>query len=590
MEGQVAGITRSCLFVASVLFFSGIGASREATAQLSPGPYESLPIGDAYIVEAFVDLLPGTQIADWTGWTASSWESPNAYNGHGGNDFAVQTGTPVFAAAPGVVSTVVTNIPENTGSSYGNYVRIAVDGPSPPGESLDIITAHLLPTVQVIVGQRVTAGQLIGFSDNTGNSTSEHCHVESRLRAGAAICPFYNAHFRYPVMFNPAGTMQVGHVVRVKVPQTTIRTDRFDSSGAITTAYVGQLYFASIWKRGYYRVFIPNNAQQRSGWLEALDVDEVFEGTVIQALPDAGTYDHAAVLQTTYPIRSAPDALASTLGHIYFGGGRFVADQQQGGWYHIPVPGGATWGWVKPGNRMVVYPQLYNPAINPATRPSRDFPLADRFTTLGESSLGRPKFNRPEVRNFAPSSPGGDGKALFITDATNSGDGVHDVVIVGRPDHRNYFVEADIYFNYQPALGGWNRYGIFLRDDGFGGLDQTFEGRGNCYAILWDSDDGRLRACRIVDATITDFMAPPRYMPASGWHRARIEALENEISYYLDGDLLVKVTDTTFPSGPGGMGYSNHTSNPAAGRGAYFDNFLADVLAPANPGPAWELY
>lgn len=314
----------------------------------NPGPYEILPFQDAYIIEAFCDLPPSScQIADWSGWTASQWESPNAYDNHGGTDFSASSGTPVYAAAAGTVTERVTNIPQNGGTGYGNYVKIAATGTSPKGEAITVITAHLLPTVQVTVGQNVTAGQLIGYSDNTGNSTSEHCHVESALAAGNVFtCPLYHGHYKYPIMFNPNGKVQVGHVIKVKAATSPIRSDRFESSSIIANAHEDQLYFASFAKRGFYRVFIPNDASNRSGWIKALDVAEVMEGTVIHALPDSGAYVHTTQLAAIYPVRAAANTGAAILGNIRFGGGRFVADQQAaGGWYRVPVPGAAaTWG------------------------------------------------------------------------------------------------------------------------------------------------------------------------------------------------------------------------------------------------------
>jgi len=355
----------------------------------------------------------------------------------------------------------------------------------------------------------------------------------------------------------------------------------------ISTAHQDQLYFASFAKRGYYQVFIPNNASWRSGWIRATDVEEVFTGTVIQSLPDNVSFTQLGQLQNKYPIRSVPNDAGDALGQVLFGGGRFVADQITNGYYRIPFPGAsATWGWVKPSNRMIVYPQLTNPNLNLFTLPDNDFPITESFSTNGVAKFGRPKFNHAVVKSFSPSSPGGDGKAVFVTDQTNHGDGVTDSLLVGKPGHTNYFVQCDIYFNYLPsylANGLWERSGVFLRDDGFAGFDQTFEGVGNCYALLWDNDDGRLRACKIVDATITDFFSPARTVTVGGWHTMRIEARTNQIKFFLDGQLLIQTTDSTFASGQCGIGYSLHPGSPAtypAARGVYFDNFVADTLDP----------
>lgn len=570
-------------------------------AQVAPGPYEYLAPQEAFITEAWKDLLTGTGIADWTGWYGTAWTSPHAYNEHGGTDFSLQTGTPIYAPVSGTVVAVTNNIPEGTHANpyngvtnyYGNYVQIAANGKSPNNEDLDVITAHMLPTIMVTVGQTVTAGQQLGQSDNTGNSTSEHVHTESRVRSSQlATCPFYFGHYKYPIMFNPAGTKQVGHVIRVTATSTAIYSDKVTPRTQITTAYAGQMFFASYWQRGQYCIFIPDNTSYRAGWIKATDVSEVFEGTVIQALPDAGTYVHATTLAAPFSIKATPDAGAAEIGRIVYGGGRFVADQVQNGYYHIPVPGSATWGWVLPTSRMIVYPQLYNPAVNLASRPNNDFPISENFTAAGKSMFGRPKFNRSVVKSFSPAAPSGDGLALFMTDATNSGDGRCEAIMAGKVNHRNYYVQTACYFGYKPNTAGNNyeRYGVFLRDDGFTGMDQTFEGTGNCYAITYDSDDGRLRAARFSESAVTDLRSAASYVTASGWHTLRIEAKDTQIKFMVDGTTIATVTDTNFESGPCGLGYSDHFTNKPADRGAYFDNFTADTLDPVAAAQDWQLY
>ncbi len=488
-----------------------------AKGQLAPGPYEILPFDDGFMIEAFKDLdMTTNTMADWTGWAGNDAGffliSPHPYDGHIGTDYSVQTGTPLHAAAAGTVSGIVTNYARNQhDGTYGNFVRNAVDAPSPNGELLDLTYCHML-SLAVSVGQRVNVGDFVGLSDNSGDSDSEHVHFMTEIRGVTNTCPFYWAHFKYPIMFNPTGTLQVGRVVRISTTNTVVRTDRFDTSPQITTAWQNQLYFASYPKRGYYQIFIPNSTSYRSGWVRATDVEELFAGIVIQALPDNVTFTPLGQLSGKYPIRSSPDDAAPQIAQIVFGGGRFVADQVTNGYYRIPIPGGsATWGWVKPNNRMVVYPQLTNPSLDLSQLPRNNFPFHEPFSTVGKSMFGRPKFNRSVVNSFSPSSPGGDGKALFVTDATNAGTGTSESVTVGKPGHTNYYVQCDVYFNYRPAYlvsdGGFERYGIFMRDDGFAGLDTTYEGAGNAYAMLWDADDGRLRTAKLVDGAITDLQS-----------------------------------------------------------------------------------
>src|ERR1035437_3111604 len=534
--------------IACVACLIQLAAPQTTLAQLAPGPYEILPYDDGFIIEAFKDLNTSSgSIADWTGWSGTAWVSPDAYDNHIGTDCSVQTGTPLHAATVGTVSQIGTGYPRNDHTTYyGNYVQIAADGAAPNGESIDVIYGHML-SVSVSVNQRVNVGDLVGLSDNTGNSTSEHVHFESDIRGAASTCPFYWAHFKYPIMFNPTGTVQVGRVVQVAVPSTPIRSDRFDSSSQITTAWQNQLYFCSYPKSGYYQVFIPNNTSYRSGWIRATDVNELFTGTVIQTLPDNVVFTQLGQLAAKYAIRSSASDTADQIGQIVFGGGRFVADQVTNGYYRIPIPGAsATWGWVKPNNRMVVYPQLTNPSLNLSTLPNNNFPLRESFSvTTNKSMFGRPKFNRSVVNVFSPSSPAGDGNAPFVTDATNAGTGTSESVTVGKPGHTNYYVQCDVYFNYRPAYlvsdGGYERYGIFLRDDGFAGLERDiiFEGAGNAYALLWNGSNGALLAGPLQDGT-TNAMKTVKTVTASAWHTMRIEARGTQLKYFLDGQLLIQ--------------------------------------------------
>lgn len=584
--------------VCGAMVLAGAGGAR---AQYPPGPFQFIPIADPFIVEAWRDLEAGSSIADWTGYRGNLWISPRAYNTHEGTDWATQTNTAVYAPAAGRVSEVVSHIPASTGTGLGNYVRVELDEPDPDGRAIDVIVAHLLPGALVGVGQRVEPGTRIGRSDDTGNSTSEHVHLESRERGGAAYCPFHYGHWRYPIIHNPEGTTQVGFIVRVKRDNVPVRADRYPTSTVLTTVHAGQLYFATYWKNGHYAIHLPNTTTSRGGFVAVQDAEEVDEGTVLQAMPDTGAFVYTQPLAAPIALRDAPDTAAPVTAQVIHGGARVVADQTRpDGWYRIAVPGSTpTWKWTQitggtAGPRVIVYPERRNPGI-PSDRFAlqRRFPVVESFTTTGKTPFGRPKFNRPEVRSFAPPAPnGGDGRALFMTDAMNVGDGPYDSLLVGRPDAADYMVQADVYLSYKPTQGGWERYGILARDDGFGGVDRTFEGGGNAYAMLWDSDDGRLRCARVTTAdgsspVVTDFRQTNQiYITQSGWRTMRIECRGTTIRYLLDGELLVSATDTTFASGPAGLGYSNRTTSNPAGRGAWFDNLRVSTYEPES----WFLY
>src|SRR5689334_7309847 len=104
-------------FAASVISFT---QPQSAFAQASPGPHEMLPFQDGFIIEAFFDLQTNVtgQIADWTGFSGTSWVSPNAYNDHIGSDYSVQTGTQLFATTTGTVVEVATNFVVNNHTTY----------------------------------------------------------------------------------------------------------------------------------------------------------------------------------------------------------------------------------------------------------------------------------------------------------------------------------------------------------------------------------------------------------------------------------------------------------------------------------------
>lgn len=99
---------------------------------------------------------------------------------HQGIDFPKPSGTPVLATAPGEVKRA------GWGGAYGRLVEITHDN------GVSTRYAHM-SKIGVKVGQRVEAGQEIGFVGSTGRSTGSHLHYETRLN-GSAVNPvkFFN--------------------------------------------------------------------------------------------------------------------------------------------------------------------------------------------------------------------------------------------------------------------------------------------------------------------------------------------------------------------------------------------------------------
>ncbi|MEU5595465.1 M23 family metallopeptidase [Streptomyces sp. NPDC020298] len=102
---------------------------------------------------------------------------------HSGQDFAVPSGTNVFAAHDGTVVKAGGN-GAGDGPAYGNAIVIKhADGQYSQ-------YAHL-SRIDVRIGQTVSTGQHIAKSGNTGNSTGPHLHFEIRTTPnyGSAIDP-----------------------------------------------------------------------------------------------------------------------------------------------------------------------------------------------------------------------------------------------------------------------------------------------------------------------------------------------------------------------------------------------------------------
>lgn len=111
----------------------------------------------------------------------SYYVSRTVGSGHDGADMVAPSGTPIFAAAGGVVRT--------SADSVGGYgVCIIIDSVI-GGQRVSTKYGHMtLGTRAVSVGQTVQPGQFIGKVGNTGHSFGSHLHFEVHLN-GALIEP-----------------------------------------------------------------------------------------------------------------------------------------------------------------------------------------------------------------------------------------------------------------------------------------------------------------------------------------------------------------------------------------------------------------
>ncbi len=96
---------------------------------------------------------------------------------HTGTDIACAEGTPILAAADGIVT--VANGLDSWGGSYGYYIQIDHGG------GLETLYAHC-SSICVTTGQQVQAGQVIGYVGHTGRVTGSHLHLEVKIDGNRA--------------------------------------------------------------------------------------------------------------------------------------------------------------------------------------------------------------------------------------------------------------------------------------------------------------------------------------------------------------------------------------------------------------------
>lgn len=107
-----------------------------------------------------------------------SWHvSRTIGGGHNGVDMLAPAGTPIYAAAGGVVRASAESI-----GGYGVCVMIdSVVG----GQRVQTTYGHMIyGSRQVQQGQTVEPGQLIGYVGSTGRSTANHLHFEVWVNGG----------------------------------------------------------------------------------------------------------------------------------------------------------------------------------------------------------------------------------------------------------------------------------------------------------------------------------------------------------------------------------------------------------------------
>ena len=127
-------------------------------------------------------VAPGTGEVRWpiAGFTMGEGFGTRG-GAHMGVDLLAPAGTPIYAAAAGVVKV--------SQESYGGYgVAVTIDHVI-NGQRVGTLYGHMTyGSRQVVSGQTVEVGQVIGFVGSTGRSTANHLHFETYVN-GSNVDP-----------------------------------------------------------------------------------------------------------------------------------------------------------------------------------------------------------------------------------------------------------------------------------------------------------------------------------------------------------------------------------------------------------------
>ena len=147
---------------------------------LLPSPRQQSQDGSALLSANMPSLMPLAASEFTSGFGLRRHPIFGTMRWHAGVDLAAALGTPVRATTEGVV---------NTADWTGGYgLLVALDN----GHGLQTRYGHL-SRLNVLPGQQVQRGDVIGFVGSTGNSTGPHLHYEIRLN-GKPVDPRLGRH------------------------------------------------------------------------------------------------------------------------------------------------------------------------------------------------------------------------------------------------------------------------------------------------------------------------------------------------------------------------------------------------------------
>jgi hypothetical protein len=240
----------------------------------------------AYFVFQRPIAPPGTDSID-RGYPYGSTEE-GTREPHHGVEFYNASGTPVLAAADGVVSYAGSDTDRlftPWSNFYGNLVVLKHELPGTPYGTLYTLYAHL-SKVEVTTGQTVTAGQKIGEVGATGSAQGSHLHFEVRVdptgygstlnpelwlvphpgngtlallakdKAGTTIFPTFNVQY-YPDRNQPASA---AYQVDAYAAETVNASDHWGEIAAIGDRTAGWYRVTFLWAGFFYERWVEIQA------------------------------------------------------------------------------------------------------------------------------------------------------------------------------------------------------------------------------------------------------------------------------------------------------------------------------------------
>ncbi|MCX7625136.1 MAG: peptidoglycan DD-metalloendopeptidase family protein [Candidatus Sumerlaeaceae bacterium] len=195
--------------------------------------------------------------ADWTGWVVGEPMpgSGHAYDDHSGTDWGMVTGTALYAVANGTVYALRESVPNDDHSDTGNYLILNHSGIG--GRNYRTRYWHLAQNgVVPSSGASVSKGELVAYSDNTGNSTGPHLHYGiALLPADSQTCPFYHGWWEQDEFYRGDG---YPCIVYLNVTGTTANVREGNSTAySILTTVAGGTKLVATQHNTWYRVMLP---------------------------------------------------------------------------------------------------------------------------------------------------------------------------------------------------------------------------------------------------------------------------------------------------------------------------------------------